>query len=324
MHSPSGSAQGLTSESDLSGPRHLLSATDLGVHDLDSLVRRSVDHSNGVPHPQPLRGKVIGIYFRKTSTRTRTAFSVGALKLGAEIITFGPDDLQERTGESPADTGRVLSSMLDGFVARTAGDPDELRAIAANGRMAVVNAMTRDEHPTQGVTDLSTMLAVFGRLDGLRVLYLGEGNNTAAALAYTLPRYPGTRLSLRTPSGYGLPPDALATAHRRAAPSADIEQHHHLDDLPDDVDVIYTSRWQTTGTHKADRDWRREFVPFRVDQALMARYPAAVFMHDLPAHRGEEVDADVLDGPRSVAFQQAEHKLYGAMSILEWCAGGAR
>jgi ornithine carbamoyltransferase len=302
----------------------LLSIADLSDHELDVLVRRSVAHSNGVPVGRPLVDRTIGIYFRRTSTRTRTAFSVAALKLGANIIGYGPNDLQERTGEIPADTGRVLSGMLDGFVARTAGDPAELRAMAEGHRMAVVNAMTGDEHPTQAITDLSTMLAVFDRLAGLRVLYVGEGNNTAAALALALSRYAGVELALRTPEGYGLPPGILAAARASAAAhDAVVEQQHDLDDLPAAVDVVYTTRWETTGTVKTDPDWRRAFTPFRVSTELMDRWPGAAFMHDLPANRGQEVDAEVLDGPRSVAFRQAEHKLHGAKAVLEWCVGGA-
>jgi ornithine carbamoyltransferase len=198
-----------------------------------------------------------------------------------------------------------------------------LRILAEQDRMSVVNAMTADEHPTQALADLGTMLATFGSVDGLRVLYLGEGNNTASALALTLARCSGARLWLRTPPGYGLPPEKLAAAQLAAAGhDARVEEHHDPHDLPDPVDVVYTTRWQTTGTAKADPDWRTRFEPFRVTTRLLDRYPDAVFMHDLPAHRGEEVDAAVLDGPRSIAFTQAEYKLYGAMAVLEWCLTG--
>src|ERR1044072_9285352 len=126
---------------------------------------------------------IAGVYFRKTSTRTRSAFSAGALRLGAQIVTYGPDDLQLNTGETTEDTGRVFAGMLDLLVARTAGDDAEFRGWAAQSRMPVVNAMSAEEHPTQGLTDLTTLLGHFGRVAGLRLLYVGEGNNTAAALA---------------------------------------------------------------------------------------------------------------------------------------------
>lgn len=303
--------------------RHLISIADLADDELHAMIRRTREYGAGEPPAAPLRGSTVGVYFRKTSTRTRTAFSVAATRLGAALVAYGPNDLQVNTGESIEDTGRVLSRMLDALVARTAEDPKDLRALADQERMSVVNAMTPDEHPTQAVTDLGTMLAMFGTLRGLRVLYLGEGNNTACALALALARCPEARLWLRTPVGYGLTAEARSAVECAAAGHhARIEERHDTQDLPGEVDVVYTTRWQTTGTSKSDPDWRRYFEPFRVTSRLMDRYPDAVFMHDLPAHRGEDVEAEVLDGPRSIAFTQAEYKLYGAMAVLEWCMTG--
>jgi ornithine carbamoyltransferase len=302
--------------------RHMISLTDLNDAELRRIVNRGVEHATGAATGEPLAGTVLGIYFRKTSTRTRTAFSVAALRLGGQIIGYGPDDLQLSTGETVEDTGRVMARMLDGLVARTAGSTEELRALAAQGRMSVINAMSAREHPTQALTDLTTMAVRFGGLDGLRVLYFGEGNNTAAALALALPRYPGTELHLRTPPGYGLEPEVLAQAERYAARhGSTVIERHDTGDLPTPVDVVYATRWQTTGTSKDTSDWRTLFTPFRVDEAVMATSPGAVFMHDLPAHRGEEVSAEVLDGPRSIAFDQAENKLHSAKAVLEWCLG---
>lgn len=301
--------------------RHLVSVADLTAADLDAIVARGV-HFAGRPAAgeRPLLGDVVGIYFRKTSTRTRTAFSAAALRLGGQIVTFGPGDLQTNTGETSEDTGRILASMLDVLVARTAGDESELRGWAACAGMSVVNAMTAAEHPTQALADLTTLCQQFGRIAGISLLYLGEGNNTAAALALALTRYRGARLELRTPPGYGLPPRVLARARSQAARSgAAIAERHDMAGLLAVPDVIYTTRWQTTGTSKADPGWREAFRPFQVTGALWDHCPAAVFMHDLPAHRGEEVTAEVLDGPRSIAFRQAENKLYSAMAVLEWC-----
>ncbi|MEU7133053.1 ornithine carbamoyltransferase [Streptomyces sp. NPDC046261] len=305
--------------------RHLISLDDLTDADLRSIVTRGAGFSSGRPAPErTLEGTVAGIYFRKTSTRTRTAFSSGALRLGAQIIAYNGGDLQTNTGESSQDTGRVFSRMLDTLVARTAGDPQELRAwAAAQDRMSVVNAMSADEHPTQALTDLTTLLRHFGRIEGLRVLYIGEGNNTAAALALGLTRFPGTELELRTPEGYGLAEDVRARALSLAAAHGSvISERHDMRDLPAGVDAVYTSRWQTTGTSKPDPDWRRVFAPFQVTEALWEASPGAVFLHDLPAHRGEEVTAGVLDGPRSIAFEQAGNKMYSAMAVLEWCRVG--
>jgi ornithine carbamoyltransferase len=210
--------------------------------------------------------------------------------------------------------------MLDMLVARTAEATAELRSWAAAGPMSVVNAMTAEEHPTQGLTDLTALHCHFGRVEGLRVLYVGEGNNSAAALALALTRFPGTELELRTPPGYGLAADILATAGEQAACSgAKLSEQHDMAALPAGFDVVYTTRWQTTGTSKPDADWRTVFAPFQVSGALWESSPDAVFLHDLPAHRGEEVTADVLDGPASLAFTQATHKLHSAMAVLEWC-----
>ncbi|MFD0967764.1 ornithine carbamoyltransferase [Plantactinospora endophytica] len=304
--------------------RHLISINDLTDEDLRSIVARGVRFRSGqARRERPLDGEVAGIYFKKTSTRTRTAFSSGALRLGAQIVAYGPDDLQLNTGETHADTGQVMSRMLDVLVARTSGDPAELRQLAAQQRMSVVNAMTADEHPTQALTDLTTMLDHFGRIDGLRVLYVGEGNNSAAALALALTRYAGTHLELRTPPGYGLTREVLATASAQAARgTATIHERHDMAELPGGFDVVYTTRWQTTGTSKPDPNWREIFAPFQVGEELWVGSPDAVFMHDLPAHRGEEVTAEVLDGPASIAFEQAENKLHSAMAVLEWCRRG--
>lgn len=305
--------------------RHLVSLADLDHADILELVTSSSRHAaaNGeAVRPGPLAGTVVGVYFRKTSTRTRTSFSVAAHRLGADVIAYGPDDLQENTGETVPDTARVLASMLDAFVARTAGDPAELATLAGQSTMAVINAMTSDEHPTQAIADLATVRTLRGGLDGVRICYFGEGNSTAAALALAVARIPDALLHLVTPPGYGLPAATLGTAQRLAAPHrARIAQSHDPTELPEAADIVYTTRWQTTGTSKPDPDWRAAFRPFRVTGEVMARFPGASFMHDLPAHRGEEVEADVLDGDRSIAFVQARHKLYSAMAVLEWTVG---
>ncbi|MFK0049008.1 ornithine carbamoyltransferase [Streptomyces sp. NPDC090741] len=301
---------------------HLISLADITDADLYRIVDRGGQFASGARPGETLGGAVVGVYFRATSTRTRTAFSAAALRLGARLITYGPHDLQLNTGETTEDTGRVLSGMLDALVARTAGSVEELRALADQDRMAVVNAMGAQEHPTQALTDLTAMAGHFGDLAGRRVLYMGEGNNTAAALALALPRYPGTELHLRTPEGYGVDPDILVRAKEYAARhGSTVTERHDAVDLPTGLDVVYTTRWQTTGTSKADPDWRNAFVPFRVDEDVMRTSPDAVFMHDLPAHRGEEVTAAVLDGPRSIAFTQAEAKMHSAAAVLEWSLG---
>lgn len=308
--------------------RHLTTLSDLTTDEFHHIVRRGAEIARDrstVERSRPLTGRVVGTYFRRTSTRTRTAFTAGALRLGASVIAYGPADLQENTGETAGDTGQVLGGMLDAFVARTAGSEEEMRSYAHGDGMSVINAMTAREHPTQALTDLSTMLVHFGRVEGITVRYVGEGNNSAAALAFALARTEGATLHLNTPAGYGLADDVLTEAQKTAAQhGATVVEHHDMTPCPG-ADAVYTTRWQTTGTSKPDPDWRAAFAPFQVTRAVLDAQPGAVFMHDLPAHRGEEVTGEVLDGPRSIAFAQATNKMHSAMAVLEWClTGGPR
>jgi ornithine carbamoyltransferase len=303
--------------------RCVLSVLDLSPEDVLYLCRRAIRFKRALSVPQTLRGRTVGVYFRKPSTRTRTSFTVAAGHLGATTICFGPHDLQTTTGETLADTARVLSGYLDILVMRTNESVDEMRTFATVGRLSVINALSAEEHPTQALADLTTLLEHFERLDGLSVLYCGEGNKTAAALALAMSRVRGMRLTLATPAGYGLASATLARARRLAAAhGATIDEVHDLALVPRGVDVVYTSRWQEMGVRKPDGDWHRRFEPFRVTRTLMDRVaaPGAVFLHDLPAVRGEDVDSDVLDGPQSLAWVQAQHKMFSAMSLLEWCA----
>jgi ornithine carbamoyltransferase/carbamoyltransferase len=250
---------------------------------------------------------------------------VASLRLGGSPISFGPSELQLTTGESIADTGRILGHMLDALVVRTAGPLADLCQLAAFAGIPVINAMATEEHPTQAVCDIATLALSFGDLSGLSLLYIGEGNNTATALARGLALVPGVKVTFATPAGYGLPPQLLAEATEIAAGrGTSIEEVHDLDGLPHHCDVVYTTRWQTTGTHKADAAWREKFRPFYVDQTLMSRWPQALFMHDLPAHRGDEVSGEVLDGPSSIAWTQAQLKLSSAMAILEHFVAGPK
>jgi ornithine carbamoyltransferase len=301
--------------------RHLISLRDMDRRDIDWIVTRALSHASGQAVGESLTGKVVGTYFSLTSTRTRTAFNAGAMLLGAHVISYGPTDLQLATGETWQDTVKVLAGMLDGLVVRAPSGSAELESLSLIAGLPVINAMSLDEHPTQALADLTTMWQQFGPGAGVSVLYLGEGNSTASALALALARYPGAELHLRTPVGYGVPDTIVTDLIGRGLPGT-VTQRHDLRDLPEHVDVIYTTQWHTTGTVKQDEDWRAVFAPFAVDDGLMARYPSAVFMHDLPAHRGDEVAASVIDGPRSIVFCQAKNKLYSAMAALEWCLAG--
>jgi ornithine carbamoyltransferase len=305
-------------------PRHFLSVSSLGPSTLNYLAERALEIArNGCE--ESLTGKTVGLYFRKSSTRTRTAFSVGAMKLGATIIAYGPADLQIFTGESVQDTAKVLSGFLDGLVVRTNDAITEMENMAMQNRMAIINAMADAEHPTQAIADLTTIREAFGRLFDLHILYLGEGNNTTAALALAVAQVAGLRLTIVSPEGYGLGPAALeriASLARRYG--GIVEQHHDIGHLSERVDVVYTTRWETMGVPKQDANWKRKFDPYRVTRELLAKVskPGTIFLHDLPAMRGVEVDDDVLDGEQSLAFRQARHKMTSAMAILEWCLPG--
>ena len=306
--------------------RHFLSITDIASKDLCRLVDRSLAIAGGENKKRPLEGKIVGIYFKGSSTRTRTAFSTGTIRLGGQIIQYGPRDLQLATGENFRDTGRVLSGFLDVLVIRSNESLTEMAALAEQEEMAVINAMSENEHPTQAIADLVTIREALGRLHDVHVFYVGEGNNTASALAFAAAQTAGMRLTLITPWGYGLPESDLEKANMLAIGNGSVIEHHHdIDKAPKNVDVVYTTRWETMGVPKADPDWRAKFVDYSVTSGLMGRVskPAGtIFLHDLPAVRGAEVQDDVLDGPQSRAFRQAKHKLTSAMAILDWCVSG--
>lgn len=311
---------------ELSKPvRHMLSLVDLGVAELAHLVDQSIElatsRGNGW---KPLTDKIVGIYFRKPSTRTRSSFTVGAMKLGARTIAYGPNDLQLVTGEPIEDTARVLSGYLDALVIRTNDSMAEMRALANQRDMAVINAMSENEHPTQAIADLATIKERFGRLADIHILYLGEGNNTATALALAVAQTPGMRATFVTPEGYGLPEPFMEIARPLASRhGAMIEHYHQVNELPNNVDAVYATRWQTMGAPHPDPNWREKFWPYSVTPAVMSKVakPGAIFLHDLPAVRGEDVHAEVLDGPQSVAWRQARYKMFSAMAVLEWCFG---
>lgn len=305
--------------------RHLLSVSDLDSATLLSLLGDALAISQGRwQERRPLDGRVIGIYFRKSSTRTRTSFTVGAMKLGAQVVAYGPNDLQIVTGETVPDTARVLANYLDALVIRTNESIDEMRDLARQDRMAIVNAMSENEHPTQSLADLTTLLEHFGRLEGLHLLYMGEGNNSASAISLAMARLPNMRLTLVTPERYGLPADFIAEVRATGAGNGTvIEQHHDLGNLPKGVDAVYTTRWLTMGVKKEDPNWVDKFRPYCVTPEVMAEVSkpggGTIFLHDLPAMRGYEVEDEVLDGPQSVAFRQAYHKMTSAMAALHWC-----
>lgn len=303
---------------------NLFSILDVPPEQVLSLSRRAIAIKHAATDRQTLRGRAVGVYFRKASTRTRTSFTIGAGRLGATVMQIGPDDLQLTTGETLADTARVLAGYLDVLVIRTNESVEEMKVLGGQPGLSVINALSADEHPTQALADVATLCEHFGDLDGLSLLYCGEGNKTAAALALAMSRVAGAHATFATPAGYGLSGDVLERARSLAAAhGAMVEEIHDLRTPPRGVDVVYTSRWREMGVSKAEPNWRAGFEPFRVTRELFDRVAGArtVFMHDLPAVRGEDVDNEVLDGPRSLVWEQARYKLFSAMAVMEWCQG---
>ncbi|MBW4685545.1 MAG: hypothetical protein KME40_10705 [Komarekiella atlantica HA4396-MV6] len=305
--------------------RNFISLLDISEEVLDQLIHNGMRIAQGKwTKYKPLQDKIVSIYFRKPSTRTRSSFTAGAITLGASTITYGPNDLQVITGESLSDTARVLSCYIDLLVVRTNESVEEMKQLVGQSSMSVINAMSQTEHPTQVIGDLITIKEATGQLENIHILYIGEGNNTATALALAVSKVPSMHLTVITPEEYSLPNDILSKCLEICARNgSSIEQHHNLHQLPNHVDVVYTTRWQTLGVPHTDPHWHEKFEPYRVTPELMKKVSkpeGTIFMHDLPAIRGSEVVDEVLDGPQSLAFRQAYHKLTSPMSILTWCA----
>ena len=307
------------------GAKHFLTVTELGHAGLERLTDNAVSIARGEwDGYEPLAGQFVGLYFGAPSTRTRTSFTVATMRLGGNPIAYGPNDFSVGPSERLEDTGRALCEYLHMLVVRTNESVQELKALGAQGKMSVVNAMTDNEHPSQAIADLSAIKESFGRLEGVHILHLGEGNNTAASQMLAIAQIPGMRLTMVTPKGYGMRDDVLEHAHALAAKSgAVVEEHHRRDRLPRDVDVVYTSRW-TSGAPKIDADWATKFRPYAITPELMAEVSiptgGTIFLHDLRAMRGFEVMGEVLDGPQSKAARLAYHKMASAMAILNYCA----
>lgn len=304
--------------------KHLLSVAELGQKNLTQLIDRSLDFALGRgPARKPLEGKIVGIYFPKPSTRTRTSFTVGALRLGAQTVCYGQGDLQLATGETIKDTARVLSCYLDALVIRTNGSLADMRDWAGQDRISIINAMSENEHPTQAIADLSTIKEAFGRLEGIHLLYLGEGNNTAAALALAVAQIPGMKVTFITPPEYGLSKEILVQARDMAGRYGGAVEHFDcMDRLPANADAVYTTRWQTMGEPHPDPEWRKAFTPYSLTGAVfrqVSKPSGTIVLHDLPSVRGEDAAEEVLDGKQSWVWRQAHHKMFSAMAVLQWC-----
>ncbi len=304
--------------------KQLISIQDLDEATLGELVATGERVSAGdLDFSSALRGKLVGLYFSKPSTRTRTSFFAAVHRMGGAATTYSASDLQTSTGETVEDTGMVMGLYLDALVIRTNGSTDEMMKLAENGGgMAVVNALSKAEHPTQAIADLITIKQEFGVVAGKRVLYVGAWNNTAASLVLALTKTRGTSTTVLTPAGYGADEKQAAAARQNAdRGGSEVVFAHDPNDLPRDVDVVYTVRWQSMGEEPADPEWRRSFEGFQVtaDMFRSVAHERTIFMHDLPAHRGIEVEAGVIDAPYSRIRRQSYNKMISAMAVLERC-----
>ncbi len=298
--------------------RNLLKTSDLAADDLTYLLKRSAKFKVK-PHSRVtlLAGDTVCMYFSKPSTRTRISFETAIVRLGGTPVFLGPNDLQLGRGETIEDTARVVSRYARAFVTRTFKD-DDVERFAAAATIPVVNALTDGHHPCQSVADLLTLSEHKGALDRLKITYLGDGNNVAVSLMQAA-ALAGTTIALGCPKGHGVP-GALVEAARRVAREngADVIATEDPAEALRDADAVYTDVWLSMGDSESERAKKHAaLAPYQVNaQAMKRAKPDAIFMHCLPAHRGEEVTADVADGPASVIFDQAENRLHTSVAIL--------
>ena len=297
--------------------RDLLALSDLNRDEIDRLLARAVElkarHRQGVVD-RSLIGKTAGLLFDKASTRTRVAFEAAMAQLGGTAIFISARDTQLARNEPIADTARVLSGYLDALVIRTYAQ-QTVADYARFGSIPVINALTDDFHPTQILADLMTVVEIKGGYQGLKICWVGDGNNMAHSWLNAAAVL-GLDLRLACPDGYRPRSDLLAKVERAGAKvllSKDPLQ------AVAGSDVLNTDVWASMGHEGQETDRLAAFAGFTLDEALLHHAaPDALVLHCLPAHRGEEISAEVLEGPRSAVWQQAENKMHMAKAILEW------
>ncbi|MGH8295422.1 MAG: ornithine carbamoyltransferase [Steroidobacteraceae bacterium] len=297
-------------------PRHFLDIDQLAAGDLRSILDLGFAFKKGQRRDRPLAGKTLAMIFEKPSTRTRVSFEVAMRQLGGETIVLGTADSQLGRGESVADTARVLSRYVDAIMIRT-HQPQKLDELAAYAGVPVINGLTDASHPCQLMADVMTLQERKGPLASQVVAWSGDGNNVAASWIHAAVRF-GFTLRLACPPELVPPPRLLAWAAREggrvsvtAEPGAAVAG----------ADCVVTDTWISMGA-EANINRHNLLAPYRVDEGLMAQAkPDAVFMHCLPAKRGQEVTAGVIDGPQSVVWDEAENRLHAQKGILVWCLG---
>ena len=297
--------------------KDLISIHDLTAGDVATLLELAADiKTNPARYRQTLAGKTLAMIFQKSSTRTRVSFEVGMYQLGGAALFLSSRDIQLGRGEPLSDTAQVLSRYVDGIMARTYGHDDVL-ALARHGAIPVINGLTDLLHPCQALCDLQTIRERFGETRGLKLAYVGDGNNMAHSLMFAASKA-GMDFACAAPEGYWMDREVVAQgqADAKAAHTQLFETTSPAEAVRG-AQVIYTDVWASMGQEAEAQKRLKAFEGYQVDAALMAQgEPDAIFMHCLPAHRGEEVSAEVCDGPQSVIFDQAENRLHIQKAIM--------
>jgi len=302
---------------------HFLSVTDLTPADTQGLIRRALELKSPAARAAApaLAGKSIALLFEKPSLRTKTSFMVGIQELGGYGLYLGPEEVGLGVREPVSDVARVLSGYVDCIVARV-NSHRSLLELAECAAVPVVNALSDWEHPCQIMADLTTIVEYQGGLAGRRLAYIGDGNNVARSLALALPAL-GMDFRITTPPGYELDAATLERSQARGGNAATVQALHDPAAAVRDADLVYTDVWTSMGD-EAERGLRLEaFQGYTVDPALLAQAkPTANFMHDMPAHYGEEVPPGMLEHPQSLAYAQAHNRKPAQQALLEHLLAG--
>ncbi len=299
-------------------PKHFLDIDALDAKTLRAIINAAVaikkKRTRGTVPKGPAEGAVLAMIFERPSTRTRVSFEVAMHELGGSSIVLDPQDMQLGRGETIADTARVLSRYCDAIMLRT-GPHATLTELAANASVPVINGLTCRSHPCQVMADIMTFEELKGPIEGRTIAWIGDANNVATSWVHAAARF-GFRLKLATPKDYAPSPELLGWAD---AEGADIELCDDKLQAARGADCIVTDVWVSMGDNDAKR--RNEALrPFQVDGGVMAAADRrAIFMHCLPAHRGDEVTEEVIDGPQSAVWDEAENRLHVQKAILAWC-----
>ena len=295
--------------------RDLLSIADLSRADIDAVLDLGARAKGGAHLGRPLEGRSVAMIFQRPSNRTRVSFEVAIHRLGGHPIPIFAQELQMGERESVADVSRILDRYLDGMVARLVSHRDLVR-LAENARSPVISAMTDREHPCQVLADLLTVREATGGLSGVPVAYVGDGNNVCTSWLYAAALC-GVELRIVCPPGYEPPAEVLDRAAALRGDGASLLLSHDPEPVLDGAAIVYTDVWASMGQEGEQQRRREDFAHLQVNDAMLARAaPGARVMHCLPAHRGEEITDSVLDGPRSIVFDQAENRMWVQQALL--------